>query len=110
MGRQIEVRAECPWCGPLVVEGERFRCEIDTAQPSKGLCELTCPGCSRPILFPTTAAAVRTLLEAGGQHLGGAVPFELLEPHAGAVLSWDDLLDFKLALDRTPWPQLELTG
>ena len=37
-----------------------------------------------------------------------AVPFELLEAHAGPALSWDDLLDFKLALDRSPWPQVEL--
>jgi hypothetical protein len=32
--------------------------------------------------------------------MDGSVPFELLESHSGPPLSWDDVLDFKLALER----------
>jgi hypothetical protein len=31
--------------------------------------------------------------------MSGSVPFELLEPHTGPPLSWDDVLDFTLALE-----------
>jgi hypothetical protein len=51
---------------------------------------------------------MEALFEGGATHPSGAVPFELLEAHAGPALSWDDLLDFTLALERSPWPQLEL--
>lgn len=101
MRSPIQVRTGCPWCGPIVVDGARFGCEIDPGQPERGLCQLTCPECSRPIFVPTTAAFIRGFFKAGGQQLEGPVPFELLESHSGAVITWDDLLDFKLALDRS---------
>ena len=110
MGERIQVRAGCPTCGPVLVDAELLRCEMepDVSKPSRGLCELTCPGCSQPLLFSTAPSVVEALFKGGVQHSSGAVPFELLEAHAGPALSWDDLLDFKLALDRSPWPQLEL--
>jgi hypothetical protein len=110
MRERIQVRAACPTCGPVLVDGELLRCEMEPAapKPSRGLCELICPGCSRALLFPTAAAVLKALFEGGVQHSSGAVPFELLEAHTGPALSWDDLLDFKLALDASSWPQLEL--
>ena len=110
MRKRVHVRTACPTCGPLLVDGELLRCELEPAgsKPSRGLCELACPACSRPILFSTAPAVTETLFQGGARHFSGAVPFELLEAHAGAALSWDDLLDLKLALDRSPWPQLEL--
>jgi hypothetical protein len=42
----------------------------------------------------------QTLLGAGAGHMNGSIPFELLEPHTGPLLSWDDVLDFKLVLKR----------
>ena len=110
MNERIQVRAVCPTCGPVLVDAELLRCEMEpaTSKPSRGLCELTCPGCSRARLFSTAPAVVESLFQGGVQHSSGAVPFELLEAHAGPALSWDDLLDFKLALDRSPWPQLDL--
>jgi hypothetical protein len=40
--------------------------------------------------------------------LTGAVPRELLESHDGPPLSWDDVLDLRLAVSRTCCPQEEL--
>jgi hypothetical protein len=37
--------------------------------------------------------------DGGAGHMTGRVPFELLEAHTGPPLSWDDLLDFKPALE-----------
>lgn len=110
MRGRIRVRAACPTCGPVLVDGDLLRCEMEreASKPPRGLCELTCPGCSQALLFSTAPAVLEALFKGGVQHFSGAVPFELLEAHAGPALSWDDLLDFKLALDRSPWPQLEL--
>ena len=110
MPERIQVRTACPTCGPVLVEAGLLRCEMEPAvsEPSRGLCELTCPSCSQPLLFATAPAVLKALFKSGVQHSSGAVPFELLEAHAGPALSWDDLLDFKLALDRSSWPQLEL--
>ena len=92
----------------MVVDGGLLHCEREPRTPSRGLCELICPSCSQPILFATAPAVIEALFEGGAKHPAGVVPFELLEPHAGPPLSWDDLLDFKVALARSAWPQLEL--
>src|ERR1044072_4427727 len=94
----IEVRVVCPGCGPLVVPAAKLRCEVE-AEGDRGLCELSCPVCSTTLLVRAQAAAVETMRDGGAGHITGSVPFELLEPHTGPPLSWDDLLDFKLALD-----------
>jgi hypothetical protein len=78
MRSKVEVRAVCPGCGPMIV--------------SAAVCLTT-------ILVPAVAPAVETLWSAGAGHISGIVPFELLETHAGPPLSWDDVLDFKLALE-----------
>jgi hypothetical protein len=108
MRKRIQVRASCPSCGPMLVDGEVLRCEAEPRKPSRGLCELACPSCSQPILFSTAQGVMEALFKAGARHGSGVVPFELLEPHAGPPLSWDDLLDFKLALESSSWPQQEL--
>lgn len=98
MDSTVKVRVTCPGCGPLVVPAADVRCELE-ANGSQGICELRCPICSTTVLAPAAVAAVETMRGAGAGHISGSVPFELLEIHAGPPLSWDDLLDFKLALD-----------
>jgi hypothetical protein len=98
MQSAITVRVVCPGCGPLVVPAADIRCEVE-AEGGTGLCELRCPVCSATLLVRAQAAAVETMRDGGAGHITGSVPFELLEPHTGPPLSWDDLLDFKLALE-----------
>jgi hypothetical protein len=83
----------------MVVPAGEFRCEIEAAG-GKGLCEMRCPVCSTVVLVPAAATAVETLRRAGAGPMSGSVPFELLEAHIGPPLSWDDVLDFSLALER----------
>jgi hypothetical protein len=102
--------AECPWCGLVQVEVPDLRCEVAPHGTTEGLCEFTCPVCSRLVLAPVSAAGVDTLRRLGAARVPGAVPFELLEPHPEAPLSWDDVLDAHVALERGCCPQDELTG
>jgi len=62
MSERIQVRAACPTCGPLLVDAELMRCEMEPAasKPSRGLCELTCPGCSNSTTEPPSLPADRT--------------------------------------------------
>jgi hypothetical protein len=90
----------------MVVPAAELRCELEAAG-RKGICELRCPVCSTTVLVPAVASAVETLWRAGAGHMSGVVPFELLESHAGPPLSWDDVLDFKLALENNPYSQPE---
>jgi hypothetical protein len=98
MQSAIKVRVVCPGCGPLVVPAAEIRCEVETVG-DKGLCELSCPVCSAVLLVRVQAPQVAVMRDGGAGHMTGSIPFELLEPHSGPPLSWDDLLDFKLALD-----------
>ena len=97
----IKVRVVCPGCGPLVLPAKELRCELEAAGDN-GICELQCPVCSTMVLVPAGPAAVETMRNGGAGHISGSVPFELLEPHIGRPISWDDVLDFKLALDGRP--------
>jgi hypothetical protein len=106
MRSKVKARAVCPGCGPMVVPAAELRCELEAAG-RQGICELRCPVCSTTILVPAVSPAVETLWRAGAGHMIGSVPFELLEPHAGPPLSWDDVLDFKLALENNSYSQPE---
>jgi len=94
----VKVRLVCPGCGPVVLPARELRCEL-VASGDKGICELRCPVCSTMVLVPAGPVAVETMRDGGAGHMTGSVPFELLEPHSGPPLSWDEVLDFKLALD-----------
>ena len=48
------------------------------------------------------------LLVEGARPFAEPAPFELLEAHRGAPLSWDDFLDFHLAISAAPYPQEEV--
>ena len=98
MSGTVKVRVVCPGCGPVVLPAKALRCELE-APGDKGICELRCPVCSTMVLVPAGPVAVETMRDGGAGHMTGSVPFELLEPHSGPPLSWDEVLDFKLALD-----------
>jgi hypothetical protein len=107
MQEEMNVRLQCRKCGPLLVPAAELRCGLEPVG-ERGICELRCPICHRIILIPAIASVVEALFRGGASHITGAVPFELLERHTGPALSWDELLDFKLALGSTPWPQCEV--
>ncbi len=104
----MEVQADCPWCGTVTMAPPDIRCELEPHHRAQGLCEFTCPVCSRRIYGKTTSDGVTAIRQAGSGRISGLVPFELLESHPGPPLSWDDLLDLQAAIERTSCPQEEL--
>lgn len=106
---EVEVHATCRWCGEIQVGLDELRCSARLAEDPGGLCEFRCPVCDRLVLRAVAAEESAMLLEAGARLLGGAIPFELLEERSGPPVSWDDVLDLRLALAGTRHPQVELT-
>lgn len=107
MNEDAEIRVECPWCGSLVLPPGAVRCSPGRGG-NLGLCEFTCPICFRLVLMPTAESGMEAVRRVGVSELAGTIPWELLEPHAGPPLSWDELLDLHLAVSRTCCPQEEL--
>lgn len=105
-----EIRVECPWCGTQTLPPNALRCSPPAETGKAGLCEFTCPLCSRLVLVPATPEGVAAARAVGVDELSGSVPWELLEDRSGPPLSWDDLLDLRLSIERTCCPQAELLG
>lgn len=105
----MQVRAECPWCGTVELEPGHLRCEVEPSG-AQALCEFICPVCSRLVYARTTPEGVLAVRLAGAGNISGVIPFELLEPHDGPALSWDDFLDLRAAIEGLCCPMEELTG
>ncbi len=80
----------CPRCGPVRAEATRARCGLDPG--GAALCEVSCPACSSQIFARTTSRVAEAIVSYGGSRDPRA-PLELLEPHTGPPLTWDDVLD-----------------
>ena len=91
------VHTRCPWCGLVELLVSELTCSGAGPGEDRGLCQFTCPECSRPVFVAVSPSDVALLWTEGAGE--GCLPLELLEPHSGPPLSWDDLLDFHLALD-----------
>lgn len=99
------VTVECRWCGEVECSAADLRCE---ARGSEGMLEFGCPFCNRLGLAATEAWRALALQGLGARRMTGPVPFELLEPHQGPAVTWDEVLDAHLALGQTDRPQAEL--
>lgn len=99
------VRVTCAGCGQVECPVGDLRCE---ARGSQGILEFACPFCQRLALAKMQAWRALALQALGAARMTGPIPFELLEPHEGPVVSWDEALDYHLALERTDCPQAEL--
>ncbi len=91
------VHARCPWCGRVELLASDFTCSGAGPGEGRGLCEFTCPDCSRRVFVAVPTSDIALLWTGGAGE--GRLPLELLEPHNGPPLSWDDLLDFHLAVN-----------
>ena len=62
-----------------------------------------CPRCVEEIRKPADDHIISLLVSGGVRATNWAVPAEALEAHSGPVISYDELLDFALAMERTEY-------
>ena len=101
------VQADCPTCGRIETSAANLACGISETDGA-ALCEFRCPSCGRILLRPIPSVEIPTLLLLGARKAGGPLPFELVEPHRGSTVSWNEVLDlhFELASDCCPQERL----
>ncbi len=102
---KLAIKAECRTCGQVEPPVTDLRCE---ARGSQGIFEFRCPFCGRLVLVATEPWRALALQATGAARMTGPVPFELLEPHQGPAVTWDEVLDAHLALGQTDLPQADL--
>ena len=93
------IRASCPTCGDV---------ELTTRDVRVLLCSTTyessyafqCPVCRVAVAKPAEPRVVDVLLSSGISLTVWHMPAELDEPHAGAPITYDDLLEFHFQLKR----------
>lgn len=92
------VQAHCPSCGQIETPAAAVICGISESH-EHALCELPCPRCGRLLLRPLPPTEVSTLLLFGARRAGRPLPFELAEPHRGAAVTWDEVLNLHMELE-----------
>jgi hypothetical protein len=94
------IKASCPTCGEV---------ELTPADVSLMVCShaplsyyaFTCATCNEEVRKPADDHVVSLLVSGGVPAQVWELPAEALETKTGPVLSYDDLLDFALALGST---------
>lgn len=96
------IKASCQECGDveLGVTDVRVRvCSRDDA----GTYVFRCPTCRMSVVKPAEARIVDLLVASGVRLEHWDLPAELFEPHRGAPISHDDLIDFHRLLQMPDW-------
>jgi hypothetical protein len=91
------IKASCPVCGDVELTPDQMRLTVCT-YADWSYYAFDCPGCADEVRRHADEEVVRLLVSGGVKAETWHVPDEVLETHDGAALTYDDLLDFALAL------------
>ena len=106
MAEDRTVRITCRRCGPVVASPSEIGV---TGGDSGGLFAFTCPSCGRDVWQAADAGTLAVLRSVGAPEVTGVAPLELVEPHAGPPITWDDLLEAHQVMSGHCCPQDELS-
>jgi hypothetical protein len=96
------IKATCPGCGEVDLTAEDILLRIGAAR-AVNTYGFNCPDCADFIEKPADERIVRLLLSGGVIPVPVHVPAEVLEPHEGPAIDYDDVLDFHEQLQRNDW-------
>lgn len=108
MSEPTSVKVRCSRCGEFVVAASELRVTRDA--PGAGMFLFTCPNCRRDVWQEAEPSTLLILRSAGVRFADGVAPLELVEPHLGPPISWDDVLDARSGMSHGCCPQDELTA
>ena len=102
------IKATCPSCGEVALGAEDILLRIGATR-TVNTYGFTCPDCGDFVEKPADDRVVRLLLSGGVVPVPVHVPAEALEIHEGVAFTYDDVLDFHIALQSEDWFE-ELTS
>jgi len=91
------IKANCPSCGEVDLSAAQVALLVCASAPLSHYA-FTCPSCRDRVKKAANDHVVSLLISGGVVPTTWDVPSEALEPHTGASLTYDDLLDFGLWL------------
>lgn len=91
------IKAACPVCGEVDLEASEITLRISPVAGASGY-SFVCPECGCLVEKPADGRVVQLLVSGGVRAQTLDVPAEVLERRAGPPISYDDVLDFALAV------------
>lgn len=93
------IKASCPVCGDVELKPTQLRLVVCT-RSEWSYYAFVCTTCRDEVRKPADEEIVALLISGGVVAEPWEIPAEALEEHPGAVITYDDVLDFVLELDR----------
>lgn len=94
------IKATCVMCGEIELSPAEIRLVVCT-RPQLSFYSFNCGKCQNEVRNSATSQII-TLLSGGGVAIETwVIPAEALEEHPGPPISYDDVLDFALAMKRS---------
>jgi len=93
------IKASCPVCGDVELRPAQLRLVVCN-RTEWSYYAFQCSTCADEVRKPADDEVVALLVSGGVVAERWTIPAEALEQRVGAVISYDDILDFALALDR----------
>ena len=93
------IKASCPVCGDVELKPTQLRLIVCT-RSEWSYYAFTCTTCRDEVRKPADEEIVALLVSGGVHPERWEIPAEALEEHAGPQITYDDVLDFALELER----------
>ncbi len=93
------IKASCPVCGDVELKPAQLRLVV-CSRSEWSYYAFSCPTCTDEVRKPADAEIVALLISGGVSAERWHVPAEALEEKVGSAITYDDVLDFVLNLDR----------
>jgi hypothetical protein len=93
------IKTSCPVCGDVELTPEQMRL-IVCSRSEWSYYSFLCGTCRDEVRKPADDEVVTLLVSGGVVAESWVIPAEALEEHDGNAITYDDVLDFALSLDR----------
>ncbi len=93
------IKTSCPVCGDVELTPEQMRLVV-CSRTDWSYYSFLCTTCNDEVRKPADDEVVTLLVSGGVMAEQWVIPAEALEEHHGAAITYDDVLDFALGLDR----------
>jgi hypothetical protein len=93
------IKTSCPVCGDVELKPAQMRLVV-CSRSDWSYYAFACTECRDEIRKPADEEIVALLVSGGVVAEHWVIPAEALEEHEGASITYDDVLDFALGLDR----------